>query len=138
MSRVDKVFIGVGSNLNNPQQQVITGINKIANLPKVELIKQSSLYNTKPVGYLPQPDFVNAVIEICACYTPLKLLELLLKIEQEHGRVRSIKNGPRTLDLDILLFGDIQVNTAKLVIPHPRMQDREFVMLPLREITGEL
>jgi 2-amino-4-hydroxy-6-hydroxymethyldihydropteridine diphosphokinase len=101
------------------------------------VLKRSSLYRTKPVGYADQPDFVNACALVETSLAPRALLDGLLAIEQAHGRKRGIPNGPRTLDLDIVLYGDRVIRERDLVIPHPRAQQREFVMQPLREVWPE-
>ena len=127
-------YIGIGSNLLNPLNQVITAFNEIGNMPKSKLIMKSSCYSSSPLGYKDQPDFINAVVLIETELSPHELLSELQKIEQLHKRERSFPNAPRTLDLDILLFGDIRLNSPKLTIPHPRMHERAFVIFPLQEI----
>jgi 2-amino-4-hydroxy-6-hydroxymethyldihydropteridine diphosphokinase len=103
-------------------------------LPRTKLVARSSLYRTKPVGYADQPDFVNACALVETSLAPRALLEGLLAIERAHGRKRGIPNGPRTLDLDIVLYGDRVIDEPDLKIPHPRAQERDFVMKPLREV----
>lgn len=129
-----RAYIGIGSNLLNPLNQVITAFNEIGNMPKSKLIMKSSCYSSSPLGYKDQPDFINAVVLIETELSPHELLSELQKIEQLHKRERSFPNAPRTLDLDILLFGDIRLNSPKLTIPHPRMHERAFVIFPLQEI----
>ena len=139
---VHKVFIALGSNLagnlDSPASQVIRGFQSIEQLPKTKLIKQSSLYQSAAVGYLNQPDFINAVVEISTQLSPETLLEKLLNIEQEAGRERPFANAPRVLDLDLLLYDNVILNTEKLTLPHPRMHQRGFVLLPLAEIAPDL
>jgi 2-amino-4-hydroxy-6-hydroxymethyldihydropteridine diphosphokinase len=101
------------------------------------LIRRSSLYCTTPVGYADQPDFVNAVAEIETRLSPDELLEACLEIERKHGRNRTFKNAPRTLDLDILLYGDMMSVEPRLTLPHPRMHERAFVLVPLAEIAPD-
>src|SRR5688572_25557939 len=103
-------------------------------LPKTRLAAISSLYASAPVGHAEQPDFVNAVAKIETALDPRPLLDALLAIERRRGRVREFPNAPRTLDLDILLYGELSVNEPGLNIPHPRMHERAFVMIPLAEI----
>tara|TARA_B110000285_G_scaffold218429_1_gene267841 strand:- start:464 stop:943 length:480 start_codon:yes stop_codon:yes gene_type:complete len=133
-----KIFIGVGSNLIDPKKQVVDAIKKINSIDGINLISQSSLYETAPVGILNQPNFINAVIEVSFNGNPYKLLTYLLEVETIFGRVRKKKNGPRTLDLDILLFNKTTIENDNLMIPHPRMHQRLFVLLPLHEIAPKI
>lgn len=131
-------YIALGSNLENPKQQILTAISEIENLKDIELKKRSSLYQTKAVGPGVQPDFINAVIEVETTLPPYELLQQLLLIEQSHGRIRTVKWGPRTLDLDILIYDGVRITTEILTVPHPRMLERAFVLVPLFEIAPEL
>lgn len=132
-------YIGLGSNLNNPTEQLETAVIALQQLPLSDNFVCSSFYSTKPWGFVEQPDFVNAVVKFNTQLSPLMLLEHLHRIENQQGRVRSTeKNGPRTLDLDILLYGDLIINQPSLVIPHPRMMERDFVLHPLAEISPNL
>jgi 2-amino-4-hydroxy-6-hydroxymethyldihydropteridine diphosphokinase len=133
-----QAFIALGSNLQDPQAQVERALQTIANTPRIKLIKASSLFKTAPIGYDNQPDFINAVAEIETDLSPLALLHKLLAIEARHGRERPFPNAPRVLDLDVLLYGNIEINTAELTLPHPRMHTRGFVMLPLAEIAPKI
>lgn len=135
---MSRAFIALGSNLQQPQQQVQRAFNALASLPKTSLIKRSSLYRTAPVGYDNQPDFINAAAEIETDLAPLELLHALLALESRHGRERPFPNAPRVLDLDLLLYDDMVMNTAELTLPHPRMHERGFVLLPLAEIAPGL
>ena len=130
-------YIALGANLDDPQQQVRAGFEALAMLPNTLLAAMSSLYRSAPVGYLDQPDFVNAVARIDTALGPRDLLEALLDIEKSFGRVRDFPNSPRTLDLDIVLYGETQVQEPGLTIPHPRMHERAFVMVPLGEIAPD-
>jgi 2-amino-4-hydroxy-6-hydroxymethyldihydropteridine diphosphokinase len=130
-------YIGLGSNLRDPVAQVTSGIEALAMLPDSRVALVSSLYRTAPVGYADQPEFVNAVVGIETALDPRALLQELLAIERRHGRVRDMPNGPRTLDLDILLYGDAPYEDADLTIPHPRLHERAFVVIPLAEIAGD-
>lgn len=127
-------FIGLGSNQAQPQQQLQQALQQIDQLPHTRLLAQSSLYASAPVGYLDQPDFVNAVAKIETDLTPQDLLHALLAIEQQHGRERTFRNAPRTLDLDVLLYDQVQHHEPHLTIPHPQMHLRAFVLQPLLEI----
>jgi len=130
-------FIGLGSNLNDPAGQIRGALRTLAAVPEIRLLRQSSLYRNPPVGYLGQPAFVNAVAEIETRLTPRELLDQLLALERAHGRTRDYPNAPRTLDLDILLYGGLVVDEPGLTIPHPRMLERAFVLVPLAEIAPE-
>ena len=132
------IYVALGSNLNNPIYQVKKVVEQLRNQSDIKILNLSSLYQTKPVGITNQPDFINAVIEIEYHKNPKDLLKLLLDIEKFFGRVRLIKNGPRVIDLDIIIFGNTALNEGDLVIPHPRMFERSFVMLPLMEIAPNL
>ena len=133
------VFIGLGSNLSDPLQQVTQACAEIAALEKVRLIKTSSLYQSPPMGPSDQPDYINAVAEIATSLTPDELLVELHAIEKHHGRVRTAQRwSARTLDLDILLYGDKVINSERLVIPHLGLYERAFVLYPLLEIAPEL
>ena len=127
-------YVALGANLQNPAAQVMAGFKALAALPRTRLIAQSSLYRTAPVGYAGQPDFINAVGAVETTLSPRELLEALLTIELNHGRVREFANAPRTLDLDVLLYGELKVHEEGLTIPHPRMHERAFVLVPLAEI----
>jgi 2-amino-4-hydroxy-6-hydroxymethyldihydropteridine diphosphokinase len=127
-------YIALGANLEDPVVQVRAGLAALATLPDTQLLMQSSLYRTAPVGYADQPDFINAVAAVDTELSPRELLDALLAIELNHGRVRQFANAPRTLDLDVLLYDDVEVNESGLTIPHPRMHERAFVLAPLAEI----
>jgi 2-amino-4-hydroxy-6-hydroxymethyldihydropteridine diphosphokinase len=131
---MSNIFIALGSNLENPKEQVKQGILSIKNIKGVRILCESYLYETPPVGILDQPNFINAVIKIDSDLSPYELLNKLLKIENLAARIRIDKNGPRTLDLDILLFDNLILNDKNLIIPHPRMHERLFVLLPLKDI----
>ena len=127
-------YVGIGSNLLDPAAQVKSALAELARLPRSRLLKASSLYRTSPVGHTEQPDFVNAVAALETSLKPAELLAELQKIETQHGRQRSFKDAPRSLDLDLLLFDEIIQATADLKLPHPRMHQRAFVLKPLLEI----
>ena len=130
-------FVGLGSNLDRPLDQITSALAELDALPATRLARRSSLYRTEPVGYADQPDFVNAVAELRTTLEPHALLDALLALEQAHGRVRSIPNGPRTLDLDLLLYDALVLAGPKLTLPHPRMHERAFVLVPLDEIAPQ-
>jgi 2-amino-4-hydroxy-6-hydroxymethyldihydropteridine diphosphokinase len=129
--------VALGSNLDAPREQVARGMVEIGTLPETRLLKRSSLYRTAPVGFLEQPDFINAVVMVETALAPHALLDGLLAIERRHGRVREFLNAPRTLDLDVLLYGDLVLHEHGLTLPHPRMHERAFVLLPLAEIAPD-
>lgn len=128
------VFIALGANLDDPYRQIEVAMGELATLPDSRLIARSGLYASKPAGYVDQPDYVNAVAEIETGLAPRDLLDRLLEIERHHGRQREFRNSPRTLDLDILLYDQLQMDEAGLHLPHPRMHERAFVLQPLAEI----
>ena len=130
-------FIGLGSNLDQPSEQLQRAFIDLDKLPSTRLLKRSSLYQSAPIGYLDQPNFVNAVAQISTTLTPQALLKSLLQIEQSHGRERTFQNAPRTLDLDLLLYDDVQLHEHGLTIPHPQMHLRAFVLQPLLEIASD-
>ena len=135
---MNKAFVALGSNLQQPRQQVAQALEALARLPDTRLIAHSSLYRSAPVGYDNQPDFINAVAALETGLPPLQLLHELLALESTHGRKRPFPNAPRILDLDLLLYDDMVMNSAELTLPHPRMHERGFVLLPLAEIAPEL
>lgn len=130
-------FIGLGSNLDEPREQLQHAFVDLDKLPDTRLLKHSSLYQSAPIGYLEQPNFVNAVAQISTALTPQTLLKSLLQIEHLHGRERTFQNAPRTLDLDLLLYDDVQLHEHGLTIPHPQMHLRAFVLQPLLEIAPD-
>lgn len=135
----EAVFVGLGANLHQPQQQIIAALRAIATLPHTQLKDFSSLYGSKPLGPKEQPDYVNAVALLHTQLEPEALLDGLQKIELQHGRVRKAQRwGARTLDLDIILFGTRVVQTERLTIPHYHFQHREFVLYPLHEMAPHL
>jgi 2-amino-4-hydroxy-6-hydroxymethyldihydropteridine diphosphokinase len=132
-----RAYIGLGANLGERETQVRRGIDALRDLPHTHLLSTSSLYRSAPVGYANQPDFVNAVAEIETELGPRALLEALLEIEVRLGRARTFPNAPRTLDLDLLLYGDNVIAQPGLTVPHPRMHERAFVLAPLAEIVPD-
>jgi 2-amino-4-hydroxy-6-hydroxymethyldihydropteridine diphosphokinase len=133
------VFIAIGSNLNDPVGQAQRGINALAEIPHTRVVSASQLYSSSPMGPQNQPDYINAVVEIDTELSPIELLDWTQKIELEQGRVRKDERwGPRTLDLDILLFDQRIINSERLTVPHYGMKVREFVLYPLAEIAPNL
>lgn len=128
-----RAAIALGSNLEDPEAQVRRAFAEIAGLPDTWVVARSSLYRTKPVGGIDQPDFVNACVVVDTRLAPRALLDGLLGIERRHGRVRDVPNGPRTLDLDIVLYGGAVIDEPGLAVPHPRAHERAFVLEPLLE-----
>jgi 2-amino-4-hydroxy-6-hydroxymethyldihydropteridine diphosphokinase len=131
-------FVGLGANLGEAQVQVRQALGALDAIPHTRVVKSSSLYRSDPVGHLDQPQFVNAVAQLETGLPAERLLAELQAIEARQGRVRSFANAPRTLDLDLLLFGNVLLDVPGLQIPHPRMHERAFVLLPLVEIAPEV
>ena len=131
-------YVALGSNLGDPQQQLLDAMQALATTPGLRLLQRSALYRTPPWGMLQQPPFVNAAVQLDSALSPHALLDALLAIEQRAGRVRGARNGPRTLDLDLLHVDGVQLDDARLSLPHPRMAQRAFVLLPLHDIAPAL
>lgn len=131
-------YIGLGSNLASPLEQVRQALVELTMLPLSRLVAASSLYVSRPVGPQDQPDFINAVAALETRLSPLALLDQLQALEQQHRRQRQRHWGPRTLDLDLLLYGDSHISTPRLSVPHPQMTTRAFVLAPLAEIAPSL
>jgi len=135
---MSRTFVALGSNMNSPASQIMKAFDELDAIPKTKVIRKSSLYRTKPFGYDEQPDFINAVAELRTELAPERLLEYLLAIENLHGRERPFPNAPRPLDLDLLIYGDVRMESESLTLPHPRMHNRGFVLLPLAEIAPDI
>ena len=133
-----KAFIGIGSNLGEKERNIRRAVDEIAVMPFTKLITVSSLYDSEPVGEVEQGNFVNAVALVETDLPARRLLWNLMLIEQRMGRVRTIRWGPRTIDLDIVLYGKNIVEEDGLVIPHPELEKRAFVLIPLLEIEPDL
>ena len=133
-----EAFIGLGANLGDREAQVRRALATLAELPGTRLLAASSLYRSAPVGVVAQPDFINAVAEIATTLGARALLEALLAAERRFGRRREFPGAPRTLDLDLLLYGDQVIVEPGLVVPHPRMHERAFVLAPLAEIAPDI
>ncbi len=132
-----RIYVALGANLADPQAQLRSAIAQLAAQPAMSLLQCSSFYASAPVGYSDQPDFVNAVCELDTELSAPAVLAALLAIEAANGRERDFKNAPRTLDLDLILYGSEQVNLPDLTVPHPRMHERAFVLQPLLEIAPD-
>jgi 2-amino-4-hydroxy-6-hydroxymethyldihydropteridine diphosphokinase len=130
-------YIGLGGNLANPSSLVLQAMQAIDCMVSTRVLARSSLYRSAPVGYLEQPDFINAVVKVETGLSPLALLQALLALEQQHGRTREFHNAPRTLDLDVLLYDELQHHEHGLTVPHPQMHKRAFVLRPLLEIAPD-
>ena len=130
-------FIGVGSNLGNREVNIQNAF-EFLNSSGIKILKQSTIIETEPVGYLNQGKFLNGVIKVETALSPQELLLELKLIEKKLGRVKTIKDGPRVIDLDILLYDDAVLNLPNLIIPHPEIYERDFVLNPLMEIAPEL
>ena len=133
-----RAWIGIGSNIGDRLDYIRRALESMGRLPDTRLVAASSVYDTLPVGDISQPRFLNAVAELSTTLQPLELLRSLLEIERECGRVRHGVWGPRTLDLDMLLYDAVEMSTVELTLPHPRARGRAFVLVPLAEISPEL
>lgn len=133
-----RAYVALGSNLGDSRQRVLDAMEELARLPQTTLRRRSALYRTPPWGVKEQPPFINAAVELDTGLSPHDLLDALLAIEQQAGRVRAERNGPRTLDLDLLHVDEVVLDEPQLTLPHPRMAERAFVLLPLRDIAPAL
>jgi 2-amino-4-hydroxy-6-hydroxymethyldihydropteridine diphosphokinase len=131
-------YLGLGSNMDDPRSQLELAIAAISRLPRTELLRRSPMYVSKPWGKMDQPDFLNMVVEIRTGLAPHTLLRHCKHIEAEQGRVERERWGPRELDIDILMFNDRLIRTASLIVPHPRMWQRAFVLRPLADLRPDL
>jgi 2-amino-4-hydroxy-6-hydroxymethyldihydropteridine diphosphokinase len=129
-----RAVVALGSNLDGPEERVRSAFEEVGSLPATRLLARSALYRTAPVGFVDQPAFVNACALLETALGPRALLDGLLAIERRHGRVRDVPNGPRTLDLDIVLYGDAVLHEHGLTLPHPRAHVRAFVLAPLLDV----
>lgn len=131
-------YVGLGANLGEPRRQIEAAIEELKRAPGTNSVLVSSLYRSAPVGYLQQPDFLNAVAQLDTELAPGELLDRLQEMERRHGRDRPFPGAPRTLDLDLLLYGDRVLAGPRLTVPHPRMHERAFVLEPLTEIAPDI
>jgi len=133
---LNQVYLGIGSNKNHPYFRINTVLKQINRIKSTNIVKKSSLYVTKPLGPQAQPNFINSVIEIRTSLEPIDLLDELQNLERLHNRKKTKRWGPRSMDIDILIYNNLIMNTDKLVIPHPGLEYRDFVLIPLYEITS--
>jgi 2-amino-4-hydroxy-6-hydroxymethyldihydropteridine diphosphokinase len=132
-------YIGIGSNLDDPERQVRAAIDALMHVPRTAFVRASRLYRTAPWGKTDQPAFVNAAVAVSTALPPRELLDALLAIERAHGRERDGERwGPRVIDLDILVFGDARIDEPGLRVPHPHLAGRAFVLLPLADLDPDL
>lgn len=136
-ARPVEAFVALGANLGNPERQIEAALAELATLPQTRLLQRSSAYLSRPVGHVEQPDYVNAVARLSTGLSPWQLLTALLGVEQRHGRVRTFRNAPRTLDLDILVYDGLIMDEPGLHLPHPRLHERAFVLAPFAEIAPD-
>jgi len=129
-------FIGVGSNLDNPAEQCLEAVRRLSSVSGIKVLRRSSLYRTEPIGFIEQDWFVNTVVEIRTVLPPRELLNALQRVEEGMGRTRGPKWGPRIIDLDILLYGQDVIQDGDLIVPHPMLHKRRFVLEPLCEIAS--
>lgn len=133
-----RVFLGLGSNLGEPKRNILKAVDLLREQTQCEAAQLSPLYLTPPFGEVEQPDFVNAVVEIYCSLTPQELLKTCKSIEVEMGREESVHWGPRLIDIDILIFDDLEIDDENLKIPHPEIQERAFVLYPLTDLDKNL
>jgi 2-amino-4-hydroxy-6-hydroxymethyldihydropteridine diphosphokinase len=137
-SSLIRAYVGLGSNLNNPSMQIRSALTALDAIPGTCCVAVSSLYRSQPMGPAGQPEYLNAVAAVDTRLSAAELLQELHLIEEQHGRVRAERWGPRTLDLDLLLYGDQQMAGDELTVPHPGLPQRNFVLYPLHEIAPQL
>ena len=135
---MSSAYVALGANLGDPAATVLAAFGALANLNESRVTHTSSLYRTAPIGITAQPEFINAVAQLETTLAPEALLDELLALEQRFGRIRGERNGPRTLDLDLLLYDNLELELPRLTLPHPRLHLRAFVLLPLTEISPDL
>ena len=131
-------YVGLGANLDDPRRQIEQALEELAALQQTRVVKRSSLYRSAPMGFADQPEFINAVAKLETRLSAEELVVQMRAIEQRHGRKRTFPNAPRTLDLDLLLFGEERISSPDLAVPHSRMHERAFVLKPLLEISPDI
>lgn len=129
-----KAYIGLGSNMGDREAHLMEALKELQLPQAIRLSACSQIYETKPVGFTEQDHFLNMVVEVTTTLSAKKLFEQMMQVERKLGRKRDVRWGPRTIDLDLLLFGTQQINEAELIVPHPRMHERAFVLIPLQDI----
>ena len=135
---MNTAYLGLGSNLGDRRQHLAEAVRRLQAGPALQIVKVSPVYETSPVGVTAQPDFLNLVVEVATTHAPQRLLTECLRLEIDLGRERRERWGPRTIDIDLLLYGDMRINEKNLAVPHPRMHERGFVLAPLAEIAPQL
>lgn len=135
-NQLSVAYVGLGSNMGDRQAYLQEAIHMLNQHAGTRVVRESSIYETDPVGYLEQPAYLNMVVALETIWDPLSLLHDLLDMELQLGRIRTIRWGPRTIDLDLLLYNHVRMDTPELILPHPRMLERAFVMIPLIEIAN--
>ena len=135
---MNTAYLGLGSNLGDRRQHLTEAVRRLHAGPALQVVKVSSVYESSPVGVTAQSDFLNLVVQVATTHAPQKLLTECLCIETDLGRVRGERWGPRTIDIDLLLYGDMRIDDERLTVPHPRMRERSFVLTPLAEIAPGL
>jgi 2-amino-4-hydroxy-6-hydroxymethyldihydropteridine diphosphokinase len=133
-----RAYLGLGSNMGDRQKELDFAVKRLSEHPEIEVTRVAGYQETKPVGYLNQDLFLNTVVEVGTGLSPHELLAVVQEIERDAKRVRTIRWGPRTLDVDILLYDHVVLDDTELTVPHPRMREREFVLVPLAEIAPGL
>ncbi len=133
----ERVFLSLGSNVGDRRANLMAALRRLE-AEGVRVVRQSSWYETDPVGYTEQPPFLNLVVEVRTALDPLALLRCAQRVEAALGRVREVRWGPRTVDVDLILYGQRVIRTRELVVPHPRMRERAFVLVPLCEVAPDL
>jgi 2-amino-4-hydroxy-6-hydroxymethyldihydropteridine diphosphokinase len=134
LTGLKEAYVALGANLGERDTSLREALRRLASVPGLELLRISGVYETDPVGYADQPAFLNMAAAVATDLPPAALLRKLLAIEKDMGRVRDIRWGPRTIDLDLLLYEGVSMDTEELTLPHPRMGERAFVLVPLRDI----
>lgn len=134
---IHTAYIAFGANLGEKEKNIENALDQIDNHPEMHITKKSSIIETEPWGYENQDNFLNGVIEVQTSLSPKELMQTLLEIEKQGGRTREIKNGPRTIDLDVIFYDNIVSDDEFITIPHPRMHEREFVLKPLSELNPD-
>lgn len=135
---MSKAYIALGTNIEPRTEYINQALALLSRHDRITMMEKSSIYETAPVGYVDQAHFLNLVIEVRTSLSPIEMLDVCQSIEQQLGRERTVVNGPRTIDLDILVYNEENIRTGRLVVPHPRMNERAFVLIPLEEIAPEL